>query len=53
MTDKEALERVLTLVKATEKGVPPEAWSWWEQQEATLWVLEGLLESVENEKEGV
>jgi hypothetical protein len=50
MTDKMALERVLALVKATEEGVPPTAWSWWEQQEATLWVLEGLLERAENDE---
>ena len=53
MTDKEALERVLTLLHKDAEGVSPAAMWWWAQHEDTLWRLEGMLESVENEKEGV
>ncbi len=50
MTDKEALMRVLTLVRETEKGAWASAWSWWEQHENTLWVLETLLEDLKDDE---
>jgi hypothetical protein len=50
MSDAEALRRVLTLVRETEKGVSPAAWSWWDQHEGALWVLEGLLEALEDDE---
>ena len=50
MTDKEALERVITLVNENAKGVSPALSAWWEQHEGTLWVLEGLLEALEDDE---
>ena len=49
MTDKEALERVLTLVKARE-GFGLASAGWVQEHNGTLWVLEGLLEALEDDE---
>jgi hypothetical protein len=49
MTDKEALERVITLVKARE-GFGLASAGWVQEHNGTLWVLEGLLEALEDDE---
>jgi hypothetical protein len=50
MTDKMALERVLVLVKAREDDGGEASEGWMREHEGTLWVLEGLLEALENDE---
>ena len=50
ITDKEALERVITLLSGNAKGVSPALSEWWERHEGTLWVLESMLEALEDDE---
>lgn len=52
MTDAEALERVIALVKAREARDDGAFVSegWWMEHRGTLWVLEGLLEALEDDE---
>lgn len=49
MSDAEALKRAIVLVKARE-GFGLATAGWMQEHHGTLWVLEGLLEALEDDE---